>query len=234
MWHAKCSSSFIGSLRETDMDLNEDIVPEIEQAAPQFIAPSTHGDLHLQNYKGSWIVLFSYVSDFSPVCASEVVAFAKKYSEFRTANTQILGLSVDSPSSHLAWIQELQKDFGVTIEYPLIADIKREVIAKYGMLHEGSSTLSTIRSVFIIDTQQVLRASLHYPPSVGRSVNEIYRIVGALQLHDKNSTVTPEGWQPGERTLKPPPQTIKDLEEKGIRQSDKSDWYFSFESSQSK
>jgi peroxiredoxin (alkyl hydroperoxide reductase subunit C) len=202
-------------------------LPRLNEPAPDFEAVSTQGPIKLSNYRGKWVVLFSHPADFTPVCTTELTEFARRSETFKKLNVQLIGLSIDSVYSHIAWTRNMEQHFGVKVDYPLIADLDTRVAQLYGMIHPGASTTATVRCVFIIDDEGILRAMIYYPLTNGRSVDEIQRIVQALQLNKSKSVATPEGWKPGDKVIVPPPLTAADAEK---RVNDKTvevtDWYF--------
>jgi peroxiredoxin (alkyl hydroperoxide reductase subunit C) len=202
-------------------------MPRLNEPAPEFTAPTTHGTKSLSDYRGKWLVLFSHPADFTPVCTTEFVAFARRAKDFAEINTELLGLSIDSNFSHIAWVRNIKEKLGVEIPFPIIADLKMEVAKKYGMIHPGAADTSAVRATFIIDPEGILRAMVYYPMTNGRSIDEILRLVKALQTSDKYGVATPEGWQPGDKVIVPPPATIEEAEERA-RMSDAEvvDWYF--------
>lgn len=202
-------------------------LPRINEPAPEFTAPSTHGEIRLSDYKGKWIVLFSHPADFTPVCTTEFIAFAKAAPEFEKMSTQLIGLSIDSVYSHIAWERSIEQHFGVKITFPIIADLSMDVATKFGMIHPGADTTAAVRAVFVIDPEQKVRAILYYPMSAGRWVEEIKRLVQALQLNARAGLATPEGWHPGDKCIVPPPGTAKDAEERMKSRYEVTDWYFS-------
>ncbi|HDT12469.1 MAG TPA: peroxiredoxin [Candidatus Marinimicrobia bacterium] len=202
-------------------------LPQLNQPAPQFSAVTTHGTKSLSDYKGKWVILFSHPADFTPVCTTEFIAFAKRHDEFKKLNTEIIGLSIDSIFSHIAWIRNIEQNFGVKIPFPIIEDLKMDVAKKYGMLQPGASDTQAVRAVFFIDPEQKLRAMVYYPLSNGRSIDEFIRIIQALQTSDKYGVATPENWKPGEKVIVSPPKTQKDAEERVKSNYEITDWYFS-------
>ena len=202
-------------------------LPRLNEAAPDFQAVSTQGPIKLSDYRGKWVVLFSHPADFTPVCTTELTEFARRQEDFQKINVQLIGLSIDSVYSHIAWIRNMEQHFGVKVSYPLIADLDTKVAQLYGVIHPGASTTATVRCVFVIDDEGMLRAMVYYPLTNGRSVDEIFRIVQALQLNKSKGVATPEGWRPGQKVIVPPPLTAPAAEE---RVKDKSvevtDWYF--------
>ena len=200
--------------------------PELNKPAPEFEAPTTHGKVKLSDYKGKWLVLFSHPADFTPVCTTEFIAFAKHYPEFKELNTELLGLSIDSPHSHIAWVRTIKEKFGVDIPFPIIADISMNVAHKYGMVQPGASETQAVRAVFIIDDKGILRAMVYYPLSNGRDISEFVRIVKAMQTSDKYDVATPEGWQPGDKVIVPPPTTVEAAEKRMAEGYECVDWFF--------
>lgn len=200
-------------------------LPVLGQKAPDFEAVTTHGVLRLSDFAGSWLVLFSHPADFTPVCTTEFIAFAQLYEEFRKRNTELLGLSVDSVSSHIAWIRNVEEKMGVKIPFPVIADLNKEVARKYGMIHPEQSKTETVRCVFIIDPEEKIRAMLYYPLTTGRNMKEILRIIDALQTTDKYKVATPANWQLGDAVVVPPPTTVEDAEERLKQGYECKDWY---------
>ena len=189
-------------------------LPRLNQRAPEFNAPTTDGVKSLEDYKGKWLVLFSHPADFTPVCTTEFMAFAKLAPEFNKRNCELLGLSIDSHHSHIAWVRNIKEKFGVDIPFPIIADLKMEVAQAYGMIHPGAADTSAVRATFMIDPNGILRAMVYYPMSNGRSINEFLRLLDALQTSDEHGVATPEGWQPGERVIVPPASTAADADER--------------------
>lgn len=185
--------------------------PKLGEAAPDFDAVTTHGKIKLSEYnKGSWVILFSHPADFTPVCTTEFAAFAEKQDEFSKRNVKLLGLSVDSVYSHIAWVKDIEKSFDVKINFPIIADLPMDVSHLYGMIHPAVSETYPVRSIFIIDQKGILRTMIYYPSSVGRNINEIIRLVDSLQVVDKEQVATPVNWKPGDSVIIPPPHTTEE------------------------
>ncbi|QEG33827.1 peroxiredoxin [Bythopirellula goksoeyrii] len=202
-------------------------IPRLNEPAPEFEAKTTHGPKKLSDYKGRWLVLFSHPSDFTPVCTTEFMAFAKAHDEFRALNCELLGLSIDSVFSHLAWINSIKEKFGVEIPFPIIEDLSMEVAHAYGMIQPGASDTSAVRTTFLIDPEGVLRAMVYYPMSNGRSIDEFLRLLKAMQTSDEHKVATPEGWKPGDDVIVPPPATAEAATERmQSQQYDCVDWYF--------
>ncbi len=191
----------------TDTIINATSIPRIGDFAPQFAAETTHGLLQLEDFKGTWVVMFSHPADFTPVCTTEFIAFAKAHTQLQKMGCELLGLSIDSIFSHIAWIKNIEKSFGQKITFPVIADIGRDVAMRYGMIMPGESRTETSRCVFVIDDKQVIRAIIYYPLTTGRNVDEIIRLVSALKTTDKYGVATPADWKPGDDVIVPPPRT---------------------------
>jgi len=200
-------------------------MPRLGEKAPEFEAPTTHGVLKLSDFKGSWVVLFSHPADFTPVCTTEFMAFSQIQPELKKRGVELLGLSVDSITSHIAWIRNIEEKTGVKIGFPVIADLNKEVSMKFGMVHPGQSKTETVRCVFIIDPNQVIRLILYYPLTTGRNMDEILRVIDALQTSDANKVATPANWRPGEKVIVPPPQTQEMAEERVKAGFECVDWY---------
>jgi peroxiredoxin (alkyl hydroperoxide reductase subunit C) len=209
----------------TDTTLNQTL-PRLNEPAPNFDSKTTFGPKKLSDYKGKWLVLFSHPADFTPVCTTEFMAFAKAYPEFQKLNCELLGLSIDSNYAHIAWARAIKEKFGIEIPFPIIEDLSMRVANAYGMIQPGASDTSAVRATFIIDDKGVLRAMVYYPMSNGRSIPEFLRLVAALQTSDKHGVATPEGWQPGDKVIVPPPQTQQAADTRGSEGYECSDWYF--------
>lgn len=191
-------------------------MPRIGDPAPDFTAVTTQSNsMKFSEWQGDdWVVLFSHPADFTPVCSTELMEFARRAPEFTALRTKLIGLSVDSVHSHLAWLQNMREKMGTHIQYPMIADLDMKVASLYGMIHPGASATATVRAVFIIDPKKVIRAIVYYPLNAGRNIDEIIRIVTALQTADANSCATPVNWQPGQKVVVPPPKTAEEVEER--------------------
>jgi len=159
-----------------------------------------------------WVVFFSHPADFTPVCTTELVEFARRYQDFRRKGVKLLGISVDSIHSHLAWLDNMKQKMGVTVPYPLVADADMRVSRLYGMIHPETSSSATVRALFVIDPRRVIRGVIYYPVNVGRSVDEVLRLVSALQATEKFSCATPVDWREGDKVMIPPPLTVQDVE----------------------
>ena len=179
---------------------------QIGEAAPNFQARTTLGEVSLSDYRGRWVLRVSHPADFTPVCTSEFVALARAHERFEALDTQLLAVSVDSLYSHLAWVRAIRDEFGVTVSFPIVEDPSLVIGRAYGMIATNAPDSATMRSTFFIDPEGIVRAMLTYPATVGRSVDELLRVLAALQEVDRNHIVTPEGWRPGEDVLLPPYQ----------------------------
>jgi peroxiredoxin (alkyl hydroperoxide reductase subunit C) len=201
-------------------------MPRLNEPAPAFEAPTTHGVKRLEDYRGKWLVLFSHPADFTPVCTTEFIAFAKRHADFKAINCELLGLSIDSNFSHIAWERNIKEKFGVAIDFPIIADLSMQVAKAYGMIQPGASDTSAVRATFIIDPEGVLRAMVYYPMSNGRSIDEFVRLVKAMQTSDEHKVATPEAWQPGDKVIVPPPATAEEAAARVEAGYECTDWYF--------
>jgi len=201
--------------------------PQLNKPAPDFEAKTTHGMKKLGDYKGRWLVLFSHPADFTPVCTTEFMAFARAHDEFLKLDCDLIGLSIDSNYAHIAWVRNIKEKFGVDIKFPIIEDLSMKVAHAYGMIQPGASDTSAVRATFIIDPKGVLRAMVYYPMSNGRSIDEFLRLVTALQTSDKHGVATPENWKAGEKVIVPPPATTDLAEERQSLGYEYTDWYFS-------
>jgi len=196
------------------------------ETAPDFEAVTTHGPLKLSDYKGEWVILFSHPADFTPVCTTEFMGFAKMNPELEKRGVKLIGLSVDSVHSHIAWVRNIEEKMGVKIPFPVIADLSMNVGTLYGMIHPGQSATAAVRCVFVIDPDQILRAMIYYPLSTGRNMDEILRLVDALQAADKYGIATPADWRPGDQAIVPPPATTEAADKRLTEGYDCKDWYF--------
>ena len=201
-------------------------MPRIGDTAPSFEANTTHGNKKFpEDYSGKWVVLFSHPADFTPVCTTEFVAFAEIYPELKKRNVDLLGLSIDSNYSHIAWVRRIKEKLGVEIPFPIIADLSMEVAHKFGMIHPEESTTSAIRAVFVIDPQSMIRAIIYYPLNVGRNMQEILRLLDALQTADRSKVALPANWRPGDKVIVPPPQTQQAAEARINEGYECIDWF---------
>lgn len=205
----------------------------IGDKAPFFEADTTFGEIKLSDYEGKWLILFSHPGDFTPVCTTEFLAFAKMYPEFKKRDCELLGLSIDSSPSHLAWVNNIHKNTGIQIPFPIIADRNMEISKKYSMIAPNVSSTQTIRTVFFICPKQTIKAILQYPMSNGRNIAEILRLLDAMQFTEKENTMTPANWLPMQPGILPAPKTYQELVENknNINGFNCIDWYLCFNNS---
>ena len=204
---------------------------KIGMEAPDFDAVSTMGDISLSNYKGKWIVFFSHPGDFTPVCTTEIIGFAKADTYFKKINTALIGISVDGLNSHLAWLYDIYLKTGLIVNFPIIADQNGVIARKYGMISNDVSSTETVRNIFIIDDKGIIRSIFVYPMNIGRYIPEILRTVTALQYSDQNNCMTPANWSPGNPMIVPPPKTFNALRERNEsinKNRNGMSWYLSF------
>jgi peroxiredoxin (alkyl hydroperoxide reductase subunit C) len=175
--------------------------PRLGEPAPLFEAESTFGKIRLSDYRGKWVVLFSHPEDFTPICTSEIIAFADIQPLLREMNCHLIGLSTDSNRTHIAWLNTIEEFTNQKIDFPVIADTDKKVAASYGMIMPVESRTETARCLFIIDENQIIRAIQYYPASTGRNTSEIVRLVQALQISSNKKVATPANWQPGRITI---------------------------------
>ena len=199
-------------------------IPRIGDTAPQFTASTTHGELTLSEYnQDHWIVFFAHPADFTPVCTTELVEFARRKADFDALGTKLLGVSIDSIHAHLAWVHYVKQHTGVLLDFPIIADLDTKVAQAYGLLHPGESTTAAVRAVFVIDPKGTIRAIVYYPLNVGRNIDEVLRLVRALQTADGNACALPANWNTGDNVVVPPPKTWAEVGQhdgKGYEQTD--------------
>ncbi len=201
-------------------------MPRIGDQAPDFKASTTWGPIQFSEFnKDSWVVLFSHPADFTPVCTTEMSGFAQRADEFKELNTKLMGLSIDSIHSHIAWVNNVKKNSGVLFNFPIIADIDMKVSKLYGMLQPNESETAAVRAVFFIDPTGKIRLMMYYPLNVGRNMNEILRVLKGLQLTDKHKVAVPLDWQPGDKVIVPPPKTVEEMEEREKSDYEMVDFY---------
>ncbi|MFN6992493.1 MAG: peroxiredoxin [Fervidobacterium sp.] len=204
-------------------------LPLIGEKIPEFTAKTTHGVINFpKDYSGKWVVLFSHPADFTPVCTTEFVAFQKRYDEFRKLNAELIGLSIDQVFSHIKWVQWINEKLGVKIEFPVIADDRGQIAELLGMIHPAKGT-NTVRAVFIIDPNGILRAVLYYPQELGRNMDEILRMVKGLQVNDEYKVALPANWPNneliGDEVIIPPASDCETAA-KRPQEYDCYDWWF--------
>ena len=213
-------------------------LPLIGDPAPAFIAETTQGIVHFpEDFAGSWTILFSHPADFTPVCTTEFMMFAELAEKFEALNTRLLGLSVDSLSSHIAWLYTIHEQVKfrgmerIQIPFPLIADLSQTIARKYGMIHPGASNTKTVRAVFFIDPMGIIRTILYYPASTGRNFDEIMRILVSLQTADAFGVSTPADWRPGDDVIRTSPGTLTEAQQAAEKNAGTTDvWFLSLES----
>lgn len=193
-------------------------IPRIGEVAPDFQAETTQGVIKFSEWQGGkWVVLFSHPADFTPVCTTELAEFARKNDEFVKRDAKLIGLSIDSIHSHMAWLQNIKERLGVEIPYPLIADIDMKVAQKFGMLHPEASSTATVRAVFFINPDRKVQALVYYPLTNGRNIDEVIRLLDSLQTSAKHSVATPANWRPGDKVIIPPPRNVEALQQRMAR-----------------
>src|SRR4030042_3352033 len=213
-------------------------MPLIGDTAPSFKAKTTMGEINFpDDYKDKWVILFSHPADFTPVCTTEFMTFASMQNDFKKLNTELIGLSIDSLYAHIAWLRIIKEKIefkglkNVEVNFPLIEDLKMDVAKKYGMIQPNASTTQAVIAVFIIDPKAKIRAILYYPLSNGRNMNEIKRLLVAMQKSVKEGIATPCNWQPGDDVIIPPPGSCEAAKER-VEKKEKGkyclDWFMCF------
>lgn len=213
-------------------------LPLIGDPAPEFRAKTTMGPINFpEDYKGKWVILFSHPADFTPVCTTEFMTFATMQEDFRKINTELIGLSIDSIYAHIAWLRTIKEKIefkgmkDVEVNFPVIEDLKMDVSRKFGMVQPNASSTQAVRAVFIIDPEAKVRAVLYYPLSTGRNMDEIMRMMIAMQKADKEQIATPANWQPGDDVIVPPPGSCGTARERVESKDDNTyclDWFMCF------
>ena len=212
-------------------------MPLLGDPVPHFSANTTQGPINFpEDYRGKWVILFSHPADFTPVCTTEFMTFASMADEFKALNTELIGLSVDSLYSHIAWLRKIQElewngKKNVEVKFPLIEDIRMDIARQYGMIQPGQSNTQAVRAVFVIDPQGKVRTILYYPLSTGRNFDEIKRIVLALQKADADHVATPADWRPGDDVILPTAGSCGTAKERMENQDDDKyclDWFMCF------
>ncbi len=205
-----------------EMTIPPAIPPRLNDLAPGFAARSTAGPITLSAFRGRWVVLFSHPADFTPVCTSEFIALARAAPQFEKLDCALLGLSVDSLNSHIAWIRDIHERFAVKVTFPIVEDAAMVISRAYGMIDSSSESSATVRATYIIDPAGVIRAIVWYPMNVGRSVDELLRLVAAIQTTEREDASTPEGWRPGDALVEQ--ALIAQMDEDDLREGET--WYF--------
>ena len=201
-------------------------IPRIGDAAPSFVASTTHGELTLQDYnRDHWIVFFAHPADFTPVCTTELVEFAKRKPEFDALGTRLIGVSIDSIHAHLAWVHNVKQQTGVLLDFPIIADLDTKVAQAYGLIHPGESSTAAVRAVFVIDPKGIIRAIIYYPLNVGRNIDEVLRLLKGLQTADAQACALPANWTEGQHVVVPPPKTWSEVGQHQGKGYEETDFY---------
>lgn len=210
-------------------------MPRIGDKAPSFKAVTTQGEINFpEQYKDSWVILFSHPADFTPVCTSEFMTFANMEKQFNEVNCKLIGLSIDGLYSHIAWLRTIKEKIeykgmkNIEVKFPLIEDITMEVAKKYGMIQPGESSTKAVRAVFVIDPKGIIRTIIYYPLSLGRNFDELLRVVIALQAADAFSIATPADWRPGDDVIVPTAGSCGVAKERMESKEDMHcyDWFF--------
>ncbi|MGA9294012.1 MAG: peroxiredoxin [Ignavibacteriaceae bacterium] len=206
-------------------------IPLIGEKFPELTVQTTKGVISIPNdFKDKWVVLFSHPADFTPVCTTEFVAFAKRNEKFKKLNAELIGLSIDQVFSHIKWIEWIKDKLDIEIPFPVIADHSGNVAAKLGMIHPNKET-NTVRAVFLIDPKGTIRLIIYYPQEIGRQVDEILRALNALQIADAKKVALPENWPNneliGDKVINPPPKDVAGAEER-LKKGEGYDWWFTF------
>jgi thioredoxin-dependent peroxiredoxin len=179
--------------------------------APNFRAQTTEGEIDFYDYLGnSWGVLFSHPADYTPVCTTELGRTALLKEEFAKRNVKVLAVSVDPLESHRGWVTDINETQNCTVDFPIIADENREVATLYDMIHPNASATATVRSLFIIGPDKLVKLIITYPASTGRNFNEVLRVIDSLQLTSKYSLATPANWERGEDAIVVPSVSTED------------------------
>ncbi|MCD6396653.1 MAG: peroxiredoxin [Spirochaetaceae bacterium] len=209
------------------MEEKEFNMPLLGDAFPELNVQTTHGPMNIPgDFKGKWFVLFSHPADFTPVCTTEFVAFQNRYDQFKELGCELIGMSIDQVFSHIKWVDWIKEKLDIEIKFPIIA-ANDSIAMKLGMLHPGKGT-NTVRAVFIGDPKGKVRLVLYYPQEVGRNMDEVLRVVKALQISDKQGAMAagwPENELIGDRIIVPPASNVKDAAER-LDKYEGYDWWF--------
>ncbi len=213
-------------------------MPLIGDPAPTFTAKTTQGMINFpEDYRGSWVILFSHPADFTPVCTTEFMTFASMQGEFEALNCKLIGLSIDSIYAHIAWLRTIKEKIeykgmkDIEVNFPVIEDLTMNVAKAFGMLQPSASTTQAVRAVFVIDPEGIVRAILYYPLSNGRNMQEIKRLLIAMQHSDEYGIATPANWEIGDDVIVPPPGSCGLAKERVEGQGDDYyclDWFLCF------
>lgn len=199
-------------------------LPRIGERAVPFRVRTTLGERSLEGYAGRWLLLFSHPSDFTPVCTSEFIALTQSFDDFQALGCELLGLSVDSVFSHIAWVRSIRAEFGVEIPFPIAEDLSMSIAVAYGMIHPSDTDTATVRASFLIDPAGIVRMLSYYPMATGRNVDELLRTLAALQETDASGLSTPAGWRAGADGILPPPVTVAEADER--EKAGAPSWYY--------
>jgi peroxiredoxin (alkyl hydroperoxide reductase subunit C) len=212
------------------------VMPRLGDKAPAFEASTTQGPIRFpEDFKGKWVILFSHPSDFTPICTSEFMTFGKMAQEFENLNCQLIGLSVDGLSSHIAWLRTIKEKIeyrgmkNIDVKFPLIDDISMKVASLYGMIQPGQSSTAAVRAVFFIDPKGIVRTILYYPLALGRNFDEIKRVLIGLQTIDGFGVALPADWRPGDEVIDPNPGNMAAVEKRMNSKQESMtcyDWFF--------
>ena len=204
-------------------------MPLLGERFPKLEVQTTHGKLRLPDaFKGKWFVLFSHPADFTPVCTTEFVAFQKRFDKFKELNCELIGLSIDQVFSHIKWVEWIKENLNIEIKFPIIADDTGNVAKRLGLIHPGKGT-NTVRAVFVVDPQGIIRTILYYPQELGRNMDEILRIVKGLQISDENDVAMPANWPENELINDEviiPPASDEETAKQRPKEYDCFDWWF--------
>lgn len=197
-----------GLIKLTIYQYGENMPIALGEKPPEFAVNTTKGPLTLSSLKGKWVLLFSHPADFTPVCTTEFIAFSERYEDFKKLGVELVGLSVDSIFSHIAWTRDIKEKYGIEVPFPIIADVNKEVANIFNIINPEDGL--TVRGVFIMDPNQKVRWIAYYPAEVGRNINEILRVIKALKFNWERKLATPANWEEGKEGVMGAPLTMED------------------------
>lgn len=201
-------------------------IPRIGDAAADFTAATIHGELTFCEYnRGHWLIFFAHLADFTPVCITELIEFARNKHYFEAKNTKLIGVSIDTVHAHLAWVQNVKQNSEVLLDFPIIANLDQQVALRYGLLHPGESAVAAVRAVFIVDPKGIVRALIYYPLNVRRNIDEVKRVLTALQTADEYGVALPVNWTEGVKVIVPPPKTLAEIGQHDDKGYERTDFY---------